>query len=405
MTGAGWTVPGASSPTAIGPRHVPAYKVTRGGRTALAARVGFLILVGLLVSVPFAMTPNVANKLVSLFVLVLLASMWNLLAGFGGMVSAGQQGFIGIGAYTLLFLAQHGMNPYLAVPLAALAAGALSLPMSLLAFRLRGGYFAIGTWVMAEVLRQLVVRVHSLGAGTGASLPGLSSYAPAQRQANTFWVALAGTAIVLACLYRLLRSSTGTGLTAIRDNEVAAASSGVRVVLAKRLLFALAATGCGLAGALTLANSLRVQPDSVFNIQWTAFMIFAAVIGGIGTLEGPVLGAVVFFVLQDWLADSGTLYLVGLGALAIAIAAFLPAGLWGEAQKRVGLTLFPVGHRLVLRDVPTPAAAMATSPVAAAHNVNAVPASKAARSGTRTGGGNPSDPAATPTDPPQKGTP
>jgi branched-chain amino acid transport system permease protein len=243
----------------------------------------------------------------------------------------------------------------LAVPLAALAAGALSLPMSVLAFRLRGGYFAIGTWVMAEVLRELVVRVKVLGAGTGASLPGLSGYAPAQRQANTYWVALAGTAVVLVSLYLLLRSSTGAGLTAIRDNEVAAASSGVRVALAKRLLFALAAAGCGLAGALTLANSLRVQPDSAFSIQWTVFMIFCAVIGGIGTLEGPVLGAVVFFVLEDRLADSGTLYLVVLGGLAIAIAAFLPAGLWGEVQKRLGITLFPVGHRLRVPDPRRPA--------------------------------------------------
>jgi branched-chain amino acid transport system permease protein len=372
--------------------------VTRGGRSALAARVGFLALVGLLVSVPFTQTPNIANKLVTLFVLVLLASMWNLMAGFGGMVSAGQQGFIGIGAYTLLFLAQQGMNPYLAVPLAALAAGALSLPMSLLAFRLRGGYFAIGTWVMAEVLRQLVVRIDSLGAGTGAGLPGLSGYAPAQRQADTYWVALAGTAIVLACLYLLLRSSTGAGLTAIRDNEVAAASSGVRVSLVKRLLFALAATGCGLAGALTLANSLRVQPDSVFSIQWTAFMIFCAVIGGIGTLEGPVLGAVVFFLLEDRLADSGTLYLVGLGALAIAVAAFMPAGLWGQAQNRLGLTLFPVGHRLVLRNASAPGDVVSTSSAAAARGEGGAPAAEAARSGTRTNRGSPSDPAANPTD-------
>jgi branched-chain amino acid transport system permease protein len=360
MTDIGSITPaGSPPPAAISSRSVPAYTVTRGGRTAFAARVCFLALVVLLVSVPFTQTPNVANKLVSLFVLVLLASMWNLLAGFGGMVSAGLQGFIGIGAYTLLFLAQHGVNPYVAVPLAALAAGALSLPMSVLAFRLRGGYFAIGTWVMAEVLRELVVRVKVLGAGTGASLPGLSGYAPAQRQANTFWVALAGTAVVLVSLYLLLRSSTGSGLTAIRDNEVAAASSGVRVALAKRLLFALAAAGCGLAGALTLANSLRVQPDSAFSIQWTVFMIFCAVIGGIGTLEGPVLGAILFFVLEDRLADSGTVYLVVLGGLAIAIAAFLPAGLWGEVQKRLGITLFPVGHRLLLPDTRRPAGAAA----------------------------------------------
>jgi branched-chain amino acid transport system permease protein len=401
MTYAGMTTPGAPTPGAApATRHLPAYTVTRGGRIALAARTGFLAIVGLLATVPFTQTPNIANKLVTLFVLVLLASMWNLMAGFGGMVSAGQQGFIGIGAYTLLFLAQQGMNPYLAVPLAALAAGALSLPMSLLAFRLRGGYFAIGTWVMAEVLRQLVVRIDSLGAGTGASMPGLSSYAPAQRQANTYWVALAGTAIVLASLYLLLRSSTGAGLTAIRDNEIAAASSGVRVTLAKRMLFALAAVGCGLAGALTLANSLRVQPDSAFSIQWTAFMIFCAVIGGIGTLEGPVLGAIVFFLLQDRLADSGTLYLVGLGALAITIAAFLPAGLWGEAQKRLGLTMFPVGHRLVLRDASTRADALSASSAAAAGGEGPRVGDSATSPTTPHQPAESASPAANPTDPP-----
>jgi branched-chain amino acid transport system permease protein len=405
MTDAGLTAPaGAHPPAATGPGPIPVYRVTRGGRTALAARVGFLTAVGLLITVPFTQTPNVANKLVSLFVLVLLASMWNLLAGFGGMVSAGQQGFIGIGAYSLLFLAQSGMNPYVAVPLAALAAGALSLPISLLAFRLRGGYFAIGTWVIAEVLRQLVVRVDALGAGTGASLTGLSEYEPAIRQANTFWVALAGTAFVLACLYLLLRSSTGAGLTAIRDNEVAAASTGVRVAVAKRLLFALAAAGCGLAGALTLVNSLRVQPESEFSIQWTAFMIFCAVIGGIGTLEGPVLGAVLFFLLEDRLADSGTLYLVALGALAIVIAAYLPAGVWGLAQKHLGVTLFPVGHRLVVPDALTPADDMAMAPVAAAGHEEGPVASVDASSASRSSEWSPSDPAS-PTDPHQKHTP
>jgi branched-chain amino acid transport system permease protein len=356
MTDPSVTLPGAARPAAdTRTRLIPAFKVSRGGRTALAARVAFVAIIALLFTVPFTQSQNIANKLVSLFVLILLASMWNLLAGFGGMVSVGQQGFIGIGAYTLLYFSLHGVSPYLAVPLAALVSGVLSLPLSLLAFRLRGGYLAIGTWVMAEVLRQLIVKVKSLGAGTGASLTGLSSYDPAQRQANTYWVALAGMAIVLVLLYLLLRSSTGAGLTAIRDNEVAAASSGVRVTMSKRLLFALAAAGCGLAGALTLLNTLRVQPDSIFGVQWTAFMIFCAVIGGIGTLEGPVLGAIIFYVLQDQLADSGSLYLVALGALAIFIAAFVPAGVWGEAQKRLGLTLFPVGHRLIVPGVPPPA--------------------------------------------------
>jgi branched-chain amino acid transport system permease protein len=129
-------------------------------------------------------------------------------------------------------------------------------------------------------------------------------------------------------------------------------------------------------------------------------MIFCAVIGGIGTLEGPVLGAIVFFLLQDRLADSGTLYLVGLGALAITIAAFLPAGLWGEAQKRLGLTMFPVGHRLVLQDASTRADAPSASSAAAAGGEGPRAGPQRHKSEQPHRPAESASPAANPTDPP-----
>src|SRR5207344_1016829 len=104
----------------------------------------------------------------------------------------------------------------------------------------------------------------------------------------------------------------------------AAASLGVRVTEGKRILFVLAALGCGAAGAATLANILFIQPNSIFSIQYTAYMVFMVLVGGLGTFEGPILGAVVLFVIQTEFVDNGTLYLTGIGATAILFAIFLP---------------------------------------------------------------------------------
>jgi branched-chain amino acid transport system permease protein len=156
--------------------------------------------------------------------------------------------------------------------------------------------------------------------------------------------------VLLGLVFALLRSPSGVALQAIRDDEAAAASLGVRVDAQKRLLFVLAAFGCGAAGALTLANTLFIQPQSIFGVQWTAYMIFMVLVGGLGTFEGPLLGALAFFAIQHWFADLGAWYLIGLGATAIAFALLLPRGLWGWLEHRYHLRLFPLGYRLDRRD-------------------------------------------------------
>jgi branched-chain amino acid transport system permease protein len=304
-----------------------------------------LLLVGL-AFVPSVFSAYAVQQLTALFILVVLAVMWNALAGYGGLVSVGQQAYIGLGAYATIWLANRDVEPYTAMVLATLFAGLVSVPVSLLVLRLRGGAFAIATWVVAEVFAIVVALDESLGAGTGKSLIELNRYTFDQRRAYTYWFALAAMAASLGVVLFLLRSRLGLSLQAIRDDEEAAASVGVRVGVAKRILYFVAAIGCGAAGALTLANTLFIQPNSIFGVQYSAYMIFMVLVGGLGTFEGPILGAIVLFLIQDWFGDEGVWYLVGLGASAIVFALLLPRGVWGTIVDRFGLELIPVGYRV-----------------------------------------------------------
>lgn len=322
-------------------------RVRRGGRTAWIGGAGGIGLVAVLAYLPFLVSRSTQVSLVTLFALVVLGTMWNLLAGYGGLVSIGQQAYIGVGGYGLVVLADTvGINPFLAVPAAGLVCGLLAWPTSYLAFRLSGGYFAIGTWVIAEVVRLVVTQIDALGAGSGASLAafGRLELTPVYRVAYVYWLGLGCAVLVVVAVYLLMRSRVGLALTAIRDDPTAAGSSGVRVTRVTRLVYVVAAAGCGLAGALIVANTLRVQPASVFSVDYSATMIFIVVIGGIGTIEGPLLGALIFFLLQDQLADLGNWYLVILGAVAVAVTLLAPRGLWGLTGGRADL--FPLRHHV-----------------------------------------------------------
>jgi branched-chain amino acid transport system permease protein len=325
-------------------------KVRRWTRTSRIFSVGTGILVVILACVPLLFEADIVQKLTTLLILVLLAAMWNALAGYGGMLSVGQQAFIGIGAYGTVFFAGQGVSPYVAMLLATVLAGLISLPISLFALRLRAAQFAIGMWVIAEVTSIIVRLDQQLGAGTGISLIQLNQYAPNYRQAYTFWLALGLTVSFLAALFFLLRSPLGASLQAIRDDEDAARSLGVRVAARKRLLFVLAGLGCGAAGVLVAANTLFIEPGSVFSVQWSAYMIFMVLVGGLGTFEGPILGAILLFAIQTTFTQGGPWYLVGLGTTAALFALVLPRGLWGTVEERLGLRLLPVGYRVEKQD-------------------------------------------------------
>ena len=183
-------------------------------------------------------------------------------------------------------------------------------------------------------------------------LPGLTGMSSTLLTADTYWIGLAVTVLTLATIYLLLRGRLGLVLTAIRDDEVAARSSGARVGLARVLVFVIAGAGCGGAGAVLAISQLQVQPGAVFSVQWTAEMAFATIIGGLGTIEGPIIGTIVYMVLQQTLQSYNAWYLIILGLVAILIALFFRRGLWGLVDERLNLRLFPVGYWLWPEDAP-----------------------------------------------------
>jgi branched-chain amino acid transport system permease protein len=329
--------------------QAPPIVVQRWNALSIAAVTWLAALLVVLAFGPSYLGPNLTDRLTTLFIYVILAAMWNALAGYAGLVSVGQQAFFGLGAYAAIRLSHAGLNVYLALALAPLIVGAASFPLSALALRLRGGEFAIGMWVFAE-LAHLLVNLDGLVQGeTGTSLIALSAFAPDVRRACNYWIALALMAVLVGLVFVLLRSRTGAAIQAIRDDEDAAASVGVRVFATKRLIFVLAAVGCAAAGSLTLSTLITFQPKTYFSVQWTAYMIFMTLVGGLGTFEGPIIGAVIFFAIETIFGGSGVWYLVGLGATALLFSLFLPRGIWGTLTDRFGIHLMPVGYRLRFR--------------------------------------------------------
>jgi len=291
--------------------------------------------------------------LAEIYAFVALASLWNLLAGYAGLVSVGQQAFVGLGGYVLFALAiLLGVHPIAAILIAGPIGALIAIPVAALIFRLRGAYFAIGTWVVAEVFRLLASQVSVLGGGSGISLPAavVVAMAPSRqiREFEIYWLALTLTVIVLGAIVILLRSRHGLALTAIRDNELAAQSNGIDVWRIKFVVYVLTAFGTAMIGALIFLQKLRISPDTAFSVNdWTAFVIFITVIGGIGRIEGPIFGTIVFFLLRQTLADLGSLYLLMMGAVAIVVMLWAPKGLWGMIAERLGWQALPLQRHLV----------------------------------------------------------
>lgn len=327
-------------------------RVTRTSPAARAAMAVAAIALLVLAAAPWWAGRADLRLLGEIYLYLSLAVLWNLMAGYAGLVSVGQQAYVGFGGYMLFALTMFGgLHPIAAIIAAGVLAAIISVPVAALIFRLKGAYFAIGTWVIAEVFRLSFAQVSALGGGSGSSLPVgvVKSLAASRsgREALSYWLALGAVVVVIASVYFFLRSRRGLALTAIRDSEVAAAGLGINIWRTKMEVYVVTSAFTAIIGGLIFLQKLRISPDAAFSVNdWTAFVIFIVVIGGIGTLEGPIIGTILFFLLRETLADLGTIYLIVLGVVAIVIMLKAPKGVWGVIRARYDLELFPLSYRV-----------------------------------------------------------
>ncbi len=327
-------------------RPTPLAKISSSGLRAALVLAALACLAG-----PWLFRLDQLSLLTEFFTLVTLALMWNLLAGYADIISVGQQAFVGVGAYAFYGLTVHGgTDPWLAMPLAAAITFLLAIPAMAVIFRLRMAYLAVGTWVVAEVFLLVAGKLPGFGGGSGVSLPisVVKAFgATMSGRTTTIYLTSYGLALAaFAATWALLRSRIGLGLTAMRDNEEAAASAGVNVDRSRVLCFLWTAPFLGLAGVLATLQKLRIAPGASFSLMdWTIFIIFIVVIGGIGSLEGPIIGTIAFVLLRENLSGYGAWYQIILGAVSIAVILIEPRGLWGLWRRFSPLEAIPVSHR------------------------------------------------------------
>jgi len=316
-------------------------------KTALRVAIGLIVVFAVLAFAPWWGSRADLRLIGEFMSYMALAVLWNLLAGYAGLVSVGQQAFVGLGGYTLFIcVIWLGLPPLAAVPLAAVTAGLAAAVFAPLLFRLEGAYFAVGTWVAAETVALIFSAIPSLGAGAGMSLPpdAVRSIAASRelREWIIYWFMLALGFGILSCTYALIRSKAGLALMALRDNATAAASVGVDIWRTRFWTYLGVAAATGAVGSVVFLQKLRISPDAGFSLNdWTAIVIFIVVIGGIGRIEGAVVGTLLYFLLRELLVDYGTIYLIVLGLAGILMMTFSRSGLWGLVERHLRWSLLP----------------------------------------------------------------
>lgn len=297
----------------------------------------------LLIALPHVAAEGNLRLMVEIFCVFAIAQSWNFLAGYVGLMSFGQQLFIGLGAYFVFVVSNNlGANPFVLVPLAFVFAAGFAALIAPLVFRLRDAYFAISLWVIAEIVRQFISQRDLLGSVSGLPLIATRQMDRASVALWTFYFAALLAFLSVFGLYVLARSRLGLALAAVRDNEDTAASIGINVWWTRLAGFVIGSGFTGAAGAVYYLSVFHVEPGGAFDPNWMVIMLFIVVIGGVGTVEGPVIGTAAYFLLRAWFSGTGNLYLMLLGAAAIAVMLISSKGLWGALRDRLGIDLLRV---------------------------------------------------------------
>jgi len=297
----------------------------------IAGRLLWLAAAVFVLTSPLFLDRGALNDLWNLAFAVILASAWNILGGFAGQVSLGYSAFLGIGAYTTVLLALRGVDPFLSLPLGAVIAAAFSVVIGLPAFRLRGPYFTIATIGVAEAIRVCASSVQFTGGSSGLRMPAGSF----DFNKNYFAMVVLAIATVAAAAY-VKRSAFGRALAAIKQDIDAAEAVGVHSTRFKLAAHAISAALVALAGSLYAINFQYIAPGSVFDFRLSLSIVLMPIIGGVGTVAGPIFGALIFSTLQIKLLSIPALrdsFLFIYGGLLIVVMLFEPQGLVGVARR------------------------------------------------------------------------
>lgn len=277
---------------------------------------------------------------ISILTLILLymamGQMWNLMGGYAGLLSLGMQAFIGIGGYSLTILSvKYGVNIYIAVLLGAIICALFGLAVSPAIFKMSGVYFAIGSWIIAEALIIFFSNWKFVGYAKDWGIKTVYGMSKSQ----LYFTALAVGAGSLLIVYVLLRTRTGLALMAIRDSVSAAEVMGINVYRTKLACYTIACFVTGLIGGVMYMYQGYIKPETGFSINWTIAMTFIVIIGGLGTMEGPVVGAVLYVAITQIMYNFPGMSMIVLGIIAIVVILAAPAGIMGTLYEKTGFQL------------------------------------------------------------------
>lgn len=307
-------------------------------------KLSILAAIGLLAAPLLTANPFLHHLLILVLFWTLLGTAWNLLGGYAGQVSFGHATFLGIGAYTtMLFYLSLGLPPWLGIVCGAALAAVVALPIGWVCFRLKGPYFSLATLAVAEIIRLVALNWESLTGGPMGlqitTLPAVSFLGHTldwESKVPFYYLVLALAALAMGVTHWLSRSRLGAYLLAIREDADSAEAAGIDTVRTKVVTLALSAAIAGLAGGFYALYFRYIEPDAVFSIALSVEMVFIAVVGGIATTTGPIIGAVFLVTIAEVFREHFQVgHLIFYGLFMMLVIRYLPDGIWGRLRHFV----------------------------------------------------------------------
>ncbi len=294
------------------------------------------IIVIALIAVPFVGSESLMATMTLILIYMAMGQMWNLMGGYAGLLSLGMQSFIGIGGYSLaVFSVSYGMNVYLAILVGAVISVVFALVISPALFKMSGVYFAIGSWVVAEALIIAFSNWSFVKYAKGIGINSVYRISPTQIYFTALILGLGAVLVV----FIMMRTKIGLALMGMRDNISAAETMGVEIFRTKLKCYLIASFITGLAGGVMYMMQGYIMPSSGFSISWTVAMTFMVIIGGIGTMEGPIIGAILYVLLTQYLYNFPGMSMIILGLVAVVVILIAPRGIMGTLREKTGLEI------------------------------------------------------------------